>query len=572
MSNSRSFPLDLTPELALEHLNWLQEIVQIDTEKLHQPDRAFAEQKDALAQLNAYFPLYAPDSKAVDWWLSAVNPESPKMAAVKTLAPKIPLVDWMQAKWAYNVFDTDWLWALHDADNPYWAQNRNIVVHALQRWKRNRDGVWLQIAIRRVHPQDELAEEILAAAEPFLDLPWKTETPEFRFWLFDIWANAIRIHLGRGQLEKVDALVSGHFDFYGLISFPLWRSYLNDFKAILEKTLRWLVYTGQFDHARSLLTIIQKQYRNEFYEWRSLLATNLDEAISVATVPHDFFGGFYHYGNDEAGWREMLNMLPGSALYTIGSDERVKEGNRALIARTVFTRAILLGYDNDQLDRYAAFAAKLNPAIREQLLQSVAGHNRDKYIGFLLRMPRFRPAVFLEYAEDPEKRGEEKGPAIDAIDRYNHNDNNWWCRFDDQKFEKRIFDAVKIVPLSDRLLSVESNEEEIEPYLDNQRRLLAQHPYSTLIDRKEIEALKAIPSGPEYLSEAVIQRELESEPAASPDEQNERAANLHRAVRTTRYGCNRDGSHGEYSKKAFRLLHQRYENTPWAKATPYWFR
>jgi uncharacterized protein len=571
MSNSRSFRLDLTPELALEHLNWLQKIVQIDTDKLQQADRAFAEQKDALDQLNAYFPLYAPDSKAVDWWLSAVNPESPKMQAVKTLAPKIPLVDWMQAKWAYNIFDADWLWALHDANNPYWVQNRNIVVHALETWKSKRDGVWLQIAIQRVHPQDEMAQVILEAAEPFLDLPWKTETPEYRLWLFDIWANAIRIHLGRGQTDKVDALVSGHFDFYGLMSFPEWKYYYRvDFKVILEKTLRWLVYTGQFEQARSFLNIIQKQYRNDFHQWRSLLATNLDEAISVATVSHTSFPDYY--GNDEAVWREMLNMLPSRALYTIASDERVKEANRALIARTLFTRAILLGYDNDQLDRYAAFAAKLNPSIREHLLESVAGHNRDKYIGFLLRMPRFRPAVYLEYAEDPDKRGEEKGPAIDAIDRYNHNDNNWWCSFDDEKFQKRIFDAMKIVPLDNGLLSVQINGEEIKPYLDNQKRLLAQHPYSTLIDRKEIEALKDIPSGPQYLSEAVIQRELESKPAASSDEQNERAANLHRAVRTTRYGCNRNGSHEEYSKEAFILLHRRYENTPWAKATPYWFR
>jgi hypothetical protein len=592
MSNSRSFNLDLTPELAMEHLKWLHKIIQLDAKKTQQSDRAFAEQKDAFEQLNAYFPLYAPDSKAVDWWLTDVNPEGSKMQAVRTLSQKIPLIDWMQAKWAYNVFDYDWLWALHAKDNPYWAQNNHIVIHALEKWKSKKDGVWLQIAIRRVHPQDKTVQEILAAAEPFLDRQWKTETPEYRLWLFDLWANAIRIRLGRGETDKVGALVSGHFDYCGngLISFPESRDYYyyrNDFKAILDKTLRWLVYTGQFEQARSFLDIIQKQFKNEFYQWRSLLATSIDEALSVAIAEHTY--SFGYYGNDEVVWKEMLNMLPSPALCSIATDERVKQANRALIARTLFTRAILLDYDNDLLDRYAALAGKLNPAVREQLLESVAGHNKDKYISFLLKMPRFRPAVYLEYAENQDKRGEEKGPAIDAIDRYNHNDNNWWCSFDDDMFEKRIFNAMKIVPLGNDLLllktisketdrTIDEDEEtdqaigdEFKPYLDNQRTLLAQHPYSKLIDRKEIETLMNIPSGPQYLSEAVIKRELESKPAASSDEQNERAANLHRAVRTTRYGCNRDGTHEKYSKKTFIILHKNYENTPWAKATPYWF-
>ena len=258
MSNSRAFNLDLTPKLAIEHLDWLQKIVQLDAKNLQQQDKTFSEQKDALEQLNRYFPLYANDSEAIDWWLTDIDPEGPRMQAVKTLAPKIPLIDWMQAKWAYNVFDDDWLWALHNKDNPYWAQNKNIVIHALQKWRNTKDGVWLQTAIRRVHPQDTMIQEILAAAEPFLNRPWKMETPEYRLWLFDLWANTVRIFLGRGEVEKVDTLVSGHFDYYGngLVSFPESRDYSyyrNDFKDILNKTARWLVYTGQFQHAKIFL-------------------------------------------------------------------------------------------------------------------------------------------------------------------------------------------------------------------------------------------------------------------------------------------------------------------------------
>lgn len=598
MSNARSFQLDLTPELAMEHLIWLQKIVQTDTDSVLRPEQAFKEQKNAMEQLNMYFPFYAPDSKAVDWWLSDDNPGGARMQAVKTLAPKYPLIDWMQASWAYNVFTYDWLWALHKTDDSYWEQNRNIVLHALEKWKSTNDGVWLQIAIRRVHPQDEMVQDILAAAEPYLDRPWKTETPEYRLWLFDLWTNAIRLRLGRGEVDSAFDHVSAHWGYRDLVYFPEVRGYQHyyhrdDFKSVLDKTMRWFVYTGQFEHARSFLDIIQEQFRYGFTKWRSLLATDLDEAISVAVVPHDLFK---NYGNEEVMWQEMLNLLPSRALHSIAVDERVKQANRALISRTLFTRAILLNYDNDQIDRFAALAGILNPAIREQILESVAGHRRDKYVTFLLKMPRFHPAVYLEYAKDSKDKRKEQGPALDAIDVYNHNDNNWWCRFNDEMFQKRIFEAMKIEPLNNSILSFhtdsrpadrpivndtevdqdkkkdQSVSDELSPYLDKQRQLLAQHPYMTMIDRTEIEALKSIPSGPKYLSEAVIKREMEEGPAVSSEEQNERAANLHRAVRTTRYGCYRDGSHGEYSRKAFMLLHQRYESTPWAKATPYWFK
>lgn len=585
MSNMRSFNLELTPELAMEHLNWLQKIVRLSAENIEQPEKSFTEQKDALAQFNVYFAPYASDGKGVDWWLTSYEPEGPRMRAVKALAPQNPLIDWMQAKWAYNVFNYDWLWSLHQQDNPYWEQNRHIVTHALTQWKKTQDGAWLQIAIQRVHPKDDLASKILSDAEPYLNSAWKNETPEYRIWLFDLWNNAVRIRLGRDEIGKADALIFGHWDYFEkeLLYFPESMEYSyrrDDVRRVLNKTLQWLIYTGRIQNARSLLDGIQKKLPNEFNQWKSLLATTPDESVSVAILTDFYRYEFYKYDNDDKVWREMIELLPFQMLYSMTTDDRIKREYRGMIARTLFTRAVLLRYDNDQIDKYAALAAKLNPSIRESLLASVAGHNRDKYIAFLLKMPRFRPALYLEYADDPERKGEEKGIRLDAIDVYNHNDNNWWCRFDEEMFKKRIFNAMVIVPNDNNILSFhtrnttedQSRRGELEPYLDNQQKLLNTHPYMALIDKKEIEALKNIPLGPQYLSEAVIKREMESGIATTAEDQNERAANLNRAVRTTRYGCNRNCLHGEYSKKAYDLLHERYEDTPWAKATPYWFK
>ena len=43
------------------------------------------------------------------------------------------------------------------------------------------------------------------------------------------------------------------------------------------------------------------------------------------------------------------------------------------------------------------------------------------------------------------------------------------------------------------------------------------------------------------------------------------------AVRTTRYGCQFNGSHGTYSKAAWDLLHQKFQASDAAKRTRWWF-
>ena len=131
---------------------------------------------------------------------------------------------------------------------------------------------------------------------------------------------------------------------------------------------------------------------------------------------------------------------------------------------------------------------------------------------------------------------------------------------------------MMILPIRSSVFSELGTDNEFEPYLQNQRALFEEHPYQDFVDDHEVEALEGIPSGPEYLSTYINKWENEAPMAMTDDERSRRAANLHRAVRTTRYGCNRDDSHALYSKESFKLLHTRYDNTPWAKATPYWFK
>ncbi len=122
------------------------------------------------------------------------------------------------------------------------------------------------------------------------------------------------------------------------------------------------------------------------------------------------------------------------------------------------------------------------------------------------------------------------------------------------------------------MLSSSNDSGEFISFLENQQKLLRAHPYQKLTDAHEIEMLEAKPSAPEYLSSYINQWEKKAAAAQTEEERNRRAANLHRSVRTTRYGCNKDGTHASYSRESFKLLHTRYGDTPWAKATPYWFK
>ncbi len=572
MSNAKSSEVpQISPELAIRHLKWLLTVITADPAKAADPTQAIADYNDAIAQLNVYFPIYDNISKRIDWWLENGDETSPRMQAVKILATANAFVDWMQAQWAYNVFADDWLWSLHAQQHPYWEQNHRIVEHEITQWQKSGNGAWLQLAISRVHPSDPMASVLQRKAESYLSDAWQSETIEYREWLFDLWAHSIRIALGQGQNEQALALIVNHDDLPQLFdnlgyNYRFGYGHEANYAAVLEKTLRWLVYTGQADQARNFLNAFQKKAPQSYTQWRTLLATNVDETMASGFK----VSWFRNSGTSKLIWQEILNTVSSQFLDRLAGDDRLPQSDRALISRSLLARAILLDSDSVAIDHAAAVAAKHNPELREEVLMAISGHDRLKYVEFLLKNPRFRPAVFLEYAPDPENRKTEEKPG--AIDTYNHNDNNWWCRFDGDMFAKRIFNAAKITPARSSIISESDVREEFDRYLDSQRALLDAHPYHQVEDDGEIEALEAAPSGPEYLSSFINQWERNASPAQTEDDRNRRAANLHRAVRTTRYGCNRNGSHATYSRESFKLIHTRYEDTPWAKATPYWFK
>lgn len=81
----------------------------------------------------------------------------------------------------------------------------------------------------------------------------------------------------------------------------------------------------------------------------------------------------------------------------------------------------------------------------------------------------------------------------------------------------------------------------------------------------EREKLDALPAAPDWLSAQTL-----AFAQAHPDDPRIPAA-LYLVVRASRYGCSDDKT-GDFSKRAFDLLHRRFPNSEWAKRTPFWYK
>lgn len=564
--------------LTQTHFEWLLSVVRKNPVIEDDLSQGIGNYFDAMDHLDRYFPLFDLDSGRVDWWLGEKTPVNSRMKAVKLLSKSDELVDWKQAYWAYNAFDQDWLWALHSKEADYWGQNKTIVDHAWTRWLAGDGLEWLEIAISRVHPDDPLSIEVLKASAGYIDQDWRSETYEYRRWLNNIWTHSLRLNLGHKTFPVTLDLIRDHLDFTDLMPEPKYRSYRDaNYKTQIEMILRWLVYTGEKEQAREILSTALELYPDDYYRpsrfqnWRILLADNWAEVLSIGKA------SYRHSRSSYANpiWENILNALPSEELYSIMEDGEMNPDMRKAISLSILTRSIVLE-DNETIDKYALFAAENNLTIRAQILDAVSGHDRDSYIDLLLRTPRMRPVPFY-YGYN--FFGYEK--SLNKIDTYNHNDNNWWCSTSRQDLQDRISRAARVTlrgdlsPSSHRWRHKKNEElqKEQEFFFAKQQEILNQHPFQKRLDQDEGQALEDVVSAPEYLSSYVNNREYWNSFKfwRSTTAQDKSAANLHYAVRTTRYGCERDGSHGPYSQEAFRILHDSYSNSLWAKATPYWF-
>ncbi len=200
---------------------------------------------------------------------------------------------------------------------------------------------------------------------------------------------------------------------------------------------------------------------------------------------------------------------------------------------TAFLRAVLLR-DFGAAEKAALKLSENDSRAREDFRPFLESRSleRKKFeaVYFILRYPRLN--VMLDSAS--EEIIVENIP-VDRRDVYRR---NWWGT-DTEREENEL--------------------SEIEFMLDFQPEGAAERAG---VENKLMSSIVA----PNYLAESVIKYA-----GANPKDERVPEA-LHLAVQATRYAGSRDEKTGDYSRRAFEILHRRYPSSKWTGKTPYWYR
>lgn len=231
--------------------------------------------------------------------------------------------------------------------------------------------------------------------------------------------------------------------------------------------------------------------------------------------------------------------MPVTLIADAASSKTLASSLRKDVVQAAFVRAAMLD-DRETANHAAGLLGDIYPQLKEFLAAyqkaSTPDARRFAAAFMSLKFPGLRPYVTA---------GVGRTSALEEIDSYR---DNYWCAEPPASLSGPAYEdsdeakaSVKKLPIPEFLKPSQS---------------LAATQYA---------ALTGLGTGPNYLCQTAIAW-TEKNPA---DPRSPEA--LHLAVRSTRYGCTDDQT-GKWSKAAYDLLHRKYPNTNWAKATKYWFK
>ncbi|HEY2930851.1 MAG TPA: hypothetical protein VGK99_03825 [Acidobacteriota bacterium] len=348
------------------------------------------------------------------------------------------------------------------------------------------------------------------------------------------------------------------------------------FASIAFHSLRLKADMGREDEARAQLDEmldnsngnLPRSSKNLLLALRMKLARNLDEFVKYAQrnpvlvsadnpveLP-DFYPGAKIQDNgpylDVDSARALTEWMPLSALKVVVKNASLGSRIRKELAQAVWVRSILLDdwqSATEVTPVLKALALELQEDLDQFMMEKDQEAMKADAVLTILRFPGMRPYV---------GSGLDRASTLGRIDNLRE---NWWCRL-------RHRDQIK--------------PDEADFFDHYQRRTQSNGPVEILYPpgrpgpplflsthekeeaEREWKKLSSLPTAPNYLCSHVIAwaRKNARDPRV-PEA-------LHRAIKTTRYGCT-DAKTSELSRAAFDLLHSRYPASPWTKMTPYWF-
>jgi hypothetical protein len=210
-------------------------------------------------------------------------------------------------------------------------------------------------------------------------------------------------------------------------------------------------------------------------------------------------------------------------------------------AAAIFNRQLPLA-----LLKQAAASPQRPPNVRGELATVV-------YVRSVMMQPQPRFDDIYRIQKSPGMRehvnsGFQRSEGMAQIDDYR---DNWWCAIKEQSPAAPADGDEPPTMLK-------------EVYRGSAPEATFLSPAEREQARQEATELSAVPTGPNWLAAQAAQwaEKIPSDPRV-PEA-------LHLAVRATRFGCT-DKNTGEFSKRAFDLLRQRYPKSPWTAQTRYWY-
>lgn len=329
------------------------------------------------------------------------------------------------------------------------------------------------------------------------------------------------------------------------------------FDRTVDDSLKYLITEGRLAEARRLRDALAL----DTPEGQLKPYTSSTGALLILAEDEDHLVRVMHAAPHYP--REYFNHLATSELWRLAARGELDRGQRALFVRAAWSRDYAMGRiisrEHDGLLR------SLAPDITGTW-QTPAGHDIKpddiSIVRDVLKSPGLN-TVIEDFSRMPDDRDSDATSTLTGLDHYNHNDNNWWCAFDVARHDAALDAALaQSFGLDDTELLMPKH---VRPMLS--QALSASYLFRH-IDRAELTKLSKVECAPQILSERVIAWVRNSKPPASRAGQAEALAD---AITSTRWGCNRNGSHAAYSREAFRLLHTLFPDSAEAKQTPFWF-
>jgi hypothetical protein len=356
-------------------------------------------------------------------------------------------------------------------------------------------------------------------------------------------------------MDRIDRNANFKIALQRLESFPYKATLV--YGHAIDDGLKYLITEGRLAEARQMRDALELDRPEGAMSNTSSTGALLVLAEDENHLGHVLASGL-HYP------REYLNHLSIAELWRLADRSELNRGDRALLVRAAWSREYAMGRTvsrpHDLLLRNLASeitAAWRVPAGHEVKPGDIA------VVRDVLKSPGLN-TVIEDFSRMPDDKSSEATATLTGLDHYNHNDNNWWCAWDVVRH-----DAALDAALANSFGLYGDGPEAMDARIHHRLSIAIEGSFLfRSINPGELKNLSKVECAPQFLSEQVIAWVRNSGVSASSAGQAEALAD---AVASTRWGCNRQGSHTAYSREAFTLLHARFADTPEAKRTTYWF-